>query len=318
MQAVRYHEHGRRDVLAVEEVDRPTPGENEVLVEVAAAAVNPVDTYFREGSYPPGSLPWIPGSDVAGVVADVGEGVTAFEEGGRVVGTGLGNDHPGTCAEYVAAPTDLLAPLPDSVDAASGAALALVGVTAWQTLVEACGLRPAETCLVHGGSGGVGHVAVQLADAAGASVTTTASTGSHDRLRELGADHVVDYRREDLQEAVESAGAPDVILDHRLGEYLSFDAAVASQGARIGAIGNEDGSATFADVPRCRSKSLSVHHVSMFNTPDIGAVLADLASLAADGDIDAVVARRYGLDGVSEAHRAVLEDSYLGKLVVEP
>jgi len=164
----------------------------------------------------------------------------------------------------------------------------------------------------------VGHVAVQLAATAGATVTTTASTGYHDQLRELGADHVVDYRRDDLQEAVTEAGAPDVILDHRLDEYLAFDAEVAARGARIGAIGNEDPAATFADVPRCRSKALSVHHVSMFNTPDIGAVLADLASLVADGDLQAVVARRYDLDDVAEAHRAVLEDSYLGKLVVEP
>ncbi len=318
MQAVRYHEHGGTDVLTVEAVEQPTPGEGEVLIEVGAAAVNPVDTYFREGSYPPGSLPWIPGSDVAGIVTGVGEGVTEFSEGDRVFGTGLGNNRQGTCAEYVTAPTAMLAPLPDSVDAATGAATALVGVTAWQTLVEACGLGPAETCLIHGGSGGVGHVAVQLAATAGASVTTTASAEYHDRLEELGADHVFDYRRADLQAAVEGVDPPDVILDHRLDEYLAFDAEVAAHGARIGAIGNEDSAATFSDVPRCRSKALSVHHVSMFNTPDVSAVLTDLATLMADDALTAVVARRYDLDGVADAHRAVLADSYLGKLVVEP
>jgi NADPH2:quinone reductase len=318
MQAVRYHEHGGRDVLEVEDVNRPEPDEGEVLVDVEAAGVNPVDTYFREGSYAPGDLPWIPGSDVAGTVTAVGEDVTGFSAGDRVFGTGLGNQLPGTCAEYVAAPTEMLAHLPDSVDFETGAATALVGVTAWQTLVEACSLRPADTCLIHGGSGGVGYVAVQLAAATGATVTTTASTGYHERLHELGADEVLDYRRDDLAESIVDAGEPDVILDQRLDEYLPLDTDVAAHGADIGAIGNESPAATFENVPQCRGKALSVHHVSMFNTPDIGAVCARLATLMANDDIAGIVARRYSLDDVTEAHRAVLEDSYLGKLVVVP
>jgi NADPH2:quinone reductase len=318
MQAVRYHEHGGRDVLEVEDVNRPEPDEGEVLVDVEAAGVNPVDTYFREGSYAPEDLPWIPGSDVAGTVTAVGEDVTGFSAGDRVFGTGLGNQLPGTCAEYVAAPTEMLAHLPDSVDFETGAATALVGVTAWQTLVEACSLRPADTCLIHGGSGGVGYVAVQLAAATGATVTTTASTGYHERLHELGADEVLDYRRDDLAESIVDAGEPDVILDQRLDEYLPLDTDVAAHGADIGAIGNESPAATFENVPQCRGKALSVHHVSMFNTPDIGAVCARLATLMANDDIAGIVARRYSLDDVTEAHRAVLEDSYLGKLVVVP
>jgi NADPH2:quinone reductase len=318
MRAVRYHDHGGTDVLRVEEVDRPEPDEGEVLIAVEAAGVNPVDTYFRDGSYEPGTLPWIPGSDVAGTVAAVGENVTEFAVGDRVFGTGLGNSEPGTCAEYVAAPTGMLAHLPGGVDFETGAASALVGVTAWQTLVEACGLRPADTCLIHGGSGGVGHVAVQLAASAGATVTTTASSEYHDRLREFGADTVLDYRRDDLADAVADAGRPDAILDHRLDEYLALDTDVAAEGGTIGAIGNESPAATFENVPQCRGKALSVHHVSMFNTPDIGGVLARLATLLDDDDLAAVVARRYALEEVPDAHRAVLEDSYVGKLVVVP
>ena len=318
MQAVRYHEHGGRDVLTVEEIERPTPEEDELLIEVQAASVNPVDTYFREGSYEPGTLPWIPGSDAAGVVAAVGSDVEEFRVGDRVFATGLGRAHQGTCAEYVLAPTQMVARLPSGISPEMGAAVGLVGTTAWQALIATCGLEPAETCLIHGGSGGVGHVAVQLASAAGADVTTTASTGYHERLRGLGADETLDYRRDDLAEAVENAGNPDVILDHRLDEYLSFDATVAAQGGRIAAIGNESPAATFEDVPRCRAKALSVHHVSVFNTPTISTVLDRLADLVADGDLDPVIARTYSLDGVEEAHRAVREDSYLGKLVVVP
>jgi NADPH2:quinone reductase len=317
MQAVRYHEHGGTEVLGVEEVDRPAPGHGEVLVEVAASSVNPVDTKFREGgAFEPGDLPWIPGCDVAGTVAETGAGVTDFETDDRVFGTGLSLDRPGACAEYVAVPTELLAHLPESVDAGTAAATALVGVTAWESLIEACGLRPADTCLVHGGSGGVGHVAVQLAAATGATVTTTASTAYHDRLRRLGADEVFDYRRDDLAAAVTDAGRPDAILDHRVDEYADFDARVATQDADVAVIGNQRPAATIENVPRWRGKSLSMHHVSMFNTPDTGAVLARLGTLMAEGTLSAVVAREYSLEAVAEAHRAVVADSYLGKLVV--
>jgi NADPH2:quinone reductase len=317
MRAVRYHEHGGREVLQVEDVDRPDPGRDEALVRVEAASVNPVDTYFREGSYPPGDLPWIPGSDVAGVVEATGP-ESEYAAGDRVVATGLGNDRPGTCAEYVAVPGDLLTTLPEGVDFDAGAAAALVGVTAWQSLVAACGVDPGDRALVHGGSGGVGHLAVQIAAAAGADVTTTASPEYHDGLRELGADDVLDYRRDDLQDAIEAAGAPDAILDHRLDDYLPLDCEVAAFDADVAAIGNSDLEATFPNVPAARSKALSVHHVSMFNTPAMGEVVGRVVGLAASGDLTVEIAREYGLDEVEEAQRAVLEDSFLGKAVVRP
>ncbi|WP_440005545.1 NADPH:quinone reductase [Halomicrococcus sp. SG-WS-1] len=318
MRAVRYHEHGGPDVLTVEDVDRPTPADDELLVAVRAAAVNPVDTYFREGSYPPGDLPWIPGSDFAGEVAAVGDEVEEFAPGDRVFGTALGNDRPGTCAEYVAAPTDRVARLPNGVGFDEGAAVALVGVTAWRALVDHADLEPGERCLVHGGSGGVGHVAVQLGAAVGARVTTTARETYHDRIDALGADDVLDYARDDLADAVRDAGAPDVVLDHRLDDYLQFDADVAAQGGRVVGIGNQDAAAGFEDVPAARSKELTLTLMSMFNTPDVAAVLERLARLVADGAIAPEIADSYALDAVDEAHRAVLEESFCGKLVVEP
>jgi NADPH2:quinone reductase len=318
MRAVRYHEHGGPEVLTVDDVDRPEPGRDEVLVAVEAAAVNPVDTYFREGSYQPAELPMVTGSDAAGTVAAVGPGVGEFAEGDRVFATGLGNDRQGTFAEYVAVPTDRLAVLPEEVDFATGAAMALVGVTAWETLVAACDVQPGERALIHGGSGGVGHVAVQLAAAAGARVTTTASPERHMALRKLGADDVFDYARDDLETAVVEAGEPDVVLDHRLDDYLAFDTSVAAFGADIAAIGNTDLAATFENVPQCRGKALSVHHVSMFNTPDMASVLDRLGALAAAGDLAPEIAREYDLDETAAAQRAVMEDSFFGKLVVRP
>ncbi|WP_137285273.1 NADPH:quinone reductase [Halorussus salinisoli] len=319
MRAVRYHEHGGPGVLTVEDAERPDPGPGELRVEVRAAGVNPVDTYFREGSYEPPELPMIPGSDFAGVVDAAGEGVEGFAEGDRVFGTGLGNDRQGTYAEYAVAPTDRVARLPDDVGFAEGAAAALVGVTAWRALVDHAGLEPAETCLVHGGSGGVGHVAVQIADSVGARVVTTASEEYHDRLEEMGADVIVDYGREDLADAVvEAAGRSDVILDHRLDQYLDFDAEVGTQGVRVVGIGNTEPDAGFDNVAAARAKEMQLQLMSMYNTPDMAAILRKLAWMLAEGDLRPRVSKRYDLDHAAEAQKAVLHDSFLGKLVVEP
>jgi len=316
MRAVRYHEHGGPEVLAVEDVNVPTPGREEVRIGVEAAAVNPVDTYFREGSYEPAALPMIPGADAAGVVEAVGENAD-LSVGDRVFATGLGNDRQGTYAESTVAPVDRVSRLPDGVSFAEAAAGALVGVTAWRALVHHAGLEPAEECLVHGGSGGVGHVAVQLGDAVGAAVTTTASERYHDRLRGMGAVRTFDYRRDDLAERV-GERPPAVILDHRLDEYLQFDADVAKQGARVVGIGNTTAAAEFSNVAAARATELQLSLMSMFNTPDLRAVLDRLASLMAAGDVVPEVARTYSLDEAATAQRDVLSESFFGKLVIEP
>ncbi|MFB6071071.1 MAG: NADPH:quinone reductase [Halanaeroarchaeum sp.] len=318
MRAVRYHEHGGPEVLRVDEVDRPEPRADELLVAVEAAGVNPVDTYFREGTYQPKGLPMIPGSDVAGVVEAVGPGVDDFDVGDRVFGTGLGRDHQGAYAEYVVAPTDRIARLPDGVTFAEGGAAGVATVTAFRALVDHAHLEPAETCLIHGGSGGVGHVAVQLADAVGAEVYATARPAYADRLAGLGADEIFDYRLEDLESPVVEAGRPAVILDHRMDDYLQFDASVAQVGARVVGIGNTQPEAGFENVAAARAKEVRLTLMSMFNTPDIRAVLERVASLMADGLIVPDVAETYPLEEAADAQRAVLSESFFGKLLVEP
>lgn len=318
MRAVRYHEHGGPEVLVIDDVDRPEPRGSEVLVEVEAAGVNPVDTYYREGSYTPSVMPMIPGSDLAGTVTATGPEVTDFEPGDRVFGTGLGSDRLGTYAEYALAPTDRIAKLPAGVSFAEGAAVGVAGVTSWRALVYHAGLEPAETCLIHGGSGGVGHVAVQLADATGARVLTTSRPEYADHLEMLGADEVFDYAREDLADAVVEAGRPSVILDHRLDEYLQFDATVAQQGSRVVGIGNTQPAAGFEDIPAARSKELAILLMSMFNTPDIAAVLSRLSTLMRAGDIVPDIEETFSLDEAAAAQRTVMEESFFGKLVIEP
>ena len=335
MRAVRYHEYGGPEVLRVDEVDRPEPAADEVLIEVAAAGVNPVDTYFREGGYEPFTLPMVTGVDAAGEVVSVGPDVVGIdagdseeprssgsrlEAGDAVVATGLNKDHYGTCAEYVAVPSDRVVALPDGVDPVAAGGAGVAAVTSWRALIDHAGLEPAETALIHGGSGGVGHAAVQLAATTGARVVTTAAPEYHDRLEALGADAVLDYARDDLREAVEeaSAGGPDVILDHRLDDYLQFDADVAAHDARIVGIGENDPAVGFTNDGAARGKDLTFQFMSMYNTPDLSRPLERVATLLGGGELDIQVARTYDLDDVAQAQRDVMSESFLGKLVVTP
>ncbi|MFC3958141.1 NADPH:quinone reductase [Halovivax cerinus] len=321
MEAVRLAEHGGPDVLSVEDVPRPDPGPNEVLVYVASAGVNPVDTYFRDGSYEPVDLPFTPGVDVAGTVEAVGSAVDGFQPGDRVFGTGIGNGSAqGAYAEYAVVPDDRLVHLPDGVDLVEGGAAGVVACTAWRALVHHANLRPAETCLIHGGSGGVGHAAVQLADAVSAKPITTAAPAYHDDVTALGADRVLDYSRDDLADAVldASGGGVDVVLDHRLDDYLQFDADVAAQNARVVGIGENSPDPGFSNDGAARSKDVTYHFMILFNAPDLHVPLRGVAHLMDIGALDVEIARSYDLSEAGEAQRAVVEDSVFGKLVIEP
>lgn len=321
MRAVRLHGHGGPDVLQVETIDRPDPAGHELLVDVGAAGVNPVDTYFREGSYTPVDIPFTPGVDFAGTVAGVGEFVEGFEPGDRVFGTGIGSaSHQGAYAEYATVPEDRVVHLPDGVGLTEAGAAGVAACTAWRALIDHAGLEPAEYCLVHGGSGGVGHAAVQIAAAVHARVVATAAPEYHDAVGELGADATVDYERDDLEAAVRDAadGGVSVVLDHRLDEYLQFDARVANESARVVGIGESRPDPAFEDVGTARSKDVNYRFMTLFNTPDLRVPLGGVAHLMETGELSIEVARRYSLEDAARAQRDVLEESFLGKLVIEP
>ncbi len=337
MRAVRHSEHGDADVLSVKTVDRPEPAADELLVEVSAAGVNPVDTYFRDGSYEPVALPFTPGVDFAGTVVETGDDVAGYEPGDGVFGTGVGNaSRQGSYAEYLTVGTDTVAPLGDEVDRTAAGAAPVAAATAWRALIGIAGLDPAEICLIHGGSGGVGHAAVQIAAAVNAHVITTARPDYHEAVADLGADAVLDYGRDDLAAAVKgaanggspgtgggrSAGGPeggvDVVLDHRLDDYLQFDTEVANPHASIVGIGENDPEAGFSNVNASRNVDAGYTFMSLFNAPDLSEVLAGVSYLMETGALDISIARSYELDEAPEAQRAVMEDSFIGKLVIEP
>lgn len=211
MKAACYERTGTPDVIELRELPDPVPGPGDVLVEVEAATVNPIDTYIRAGVIPqPLKFPAIPGCDVAGTVKAVGGSVTRFRPGDRVWGSNQGCfGRQGTCAQLAAIGEEWLYPVPDGQSSDEAAAGALVSITAHLGLFLHGRLQPGEVVFVNGGSGGVGSVVIQFAKAAGATVITTAGADEKRELcRTLGADHVLDYRAADLDDQLrEAAGA---------------------------------------------------------------------------------------------------------------
>ncbi|MFA1612514.1 quinone oxidoreductase family protein [Halobellus rubicundus] len=319
MRAVRYHDYGSADVLQIDEVDRPTPDRDEVLVEMRAASVNRVDVMFRSGQYGDLPLPSIPGGDGAGLVAAVGEDVAAFEPGDRVFASGMDRAEGGTFAEYAIIPAEKLALLPDGVSWADGGAIGNVGATAWTALEDLAGVQAGDRVLIHGGSGGVGHAAVQIAAHSGAEVITTAgSEAVRARLTDLGASVVFDYESDSLAEdilaAADGAGV-DTILDHQLEEYLDLDLEVVTEGGTI--------ISTMGHIPETNgrpfyNKEVTIQPLKMDNHPSRRPVLKRLARLMEQDVLAPVVADTYAFDDAARAHQEILTGGYVGKLVVTP
>ncbi|OYR58414.1 quinone oxidoreductase family protein [Halorubrum halodurans] len=319
MRAVRYHDHGSADVLQVDEVDRPTPGRDDVLVDIRAASVNRVDVMLRSGQYGDLPLPSIPGGDGAGVVAAVGEDVEAFEPGDRVFASGMDRSEGGTFAEYAAIPAEKLARLPENVSWTAGGAIGNVGATAWTALEELADVQAGDRVLVHGGSGGVGHAAVQIAAHGGAEVITTAgSDAARDRLTDLGASVALDYDGDSLAEdvlaATDGAGV-ETVLDHRLEEYLNLDLSVVAEGGTI--------ISTMGHIPETNGrplydKEVTVQPLKMDNHPTRRPTLDRLARLMRRDVLTPVVADTYPLKDTARAHQEILAGGYVGKLVVTP
>jgi NADPH2:quinone reductase len=323
MRAVRYHEHGEPDVLTVDDVQKPTPGRGEVLVEVRAVGINPIDTYLMAGSVSPtDGLPAIAGSDLAGVVVDVGDDVEQFELGDRVYATALGLHDQGSLAEYAPVPADVLAPLPEPVSFSDGAAAAMPFATAWRGLIVRGELRLGETCLIAGASGGVGHAGVQVATAAGARTVGLARTGTTDEfVRELGADAVVDYRSDELADEISSAiggDGLDVALETHADANVLPEIEAAARGARIVVLGEEAPISVPPEVAMsARIADIDVRFMSIAaSRDDQAAVLRSVAPLLADNTFIPHVDSVFSLDEAGDAYRRLSESGLRGSVVV--
>jgi NADPH:quinone reductase-like Zn-dependent oxidoreductase len=308
VRAAVYDRFGGADVLSVREIDDPPVGPDTVLVRARATSVNPVDWKIREGylqgAYPH-HLPIVPGWDVAGVVEAVGPAVrTGLQVGDEVYGYVRRDDIAlGTTAELVAAPERTVTRKPAGLSFEEAAALPLVGLTAYQGVVEALQIGAGERLLVHAASGGVGHVAVQVAKARGATVIGTASPANHAWLRELGADEVLDYAAGPISKQLEDVGGKvDAVLDLIGGDALEDAPAQVHDASRVVSI-----------VDAATVLELGGRYV--FVRPDRQHLDA-LSALVDDGSLRVTVAETFSLDQVADAHRLSEGGHPQGKVVV--
>lgn len=305
MRAAVYDEYGEPDVVTVREHDDPPVGPDTVLVRARATSVNPVDWKIRRGylrgAYPH-HLPIIPGWDVAGVVEAVGPAVvTGLRPGDEVWGYVRRDDVQwGTAAELVPAPERTVARKPESMSFEEAGAVPLVGLTAYQALVEALQIRDGERVLVHAAAGGVGHLAVQIARAHGCEVVGTASPANHEHLRALGVTETVDYHAGPVSEQL---SAPvDAVLDLAGGEALDDAAKQVRDVARVASV-----------VDPATVLGMGGRYV--FVRPE-RAHLDALAALVDDGRLEVDVTETFPLDDLAEAHRLSESGHTRGKIAV--
>ncbi|SFC53485.1 putative NAD(P)H quinone oxidoreductase, PIG3 family [Streptomyces aidingensis] len=323
MHAITIAEPGGPEVLVWTEVPEPVAGPGEVLVEVAASAVNRADVLQRRGFYdpPPGVSPY-PGLECAGTVAAVGEGVVGLRPGDRVCALLAGGGY----AERVAVPAAQVLPVPDGLDLPTAAALPEVTCTVWSNVFRTAGLRPGETLLVHGGASGIGTMAVQLAKVAGARVAVTAGSAEKlARCAELGADVLINYREQDfvaeVRAATDGRGA-DVVLDIIGAKYLARNVEVLAPNGRIVVIGLQGGVRAELDLGALLARRGTVAATSLRARPvaEKGAIVAAVREhvwpLLADGRVRPVIDRRVPMARAAEAHRIMESGVHVGKIVL--
>jgi NADPH:quinone reductase-like Zn-dependent oxidoreductase len=305
MKAVVLNEFGGPEVLTVEDVPIPEPGEGEVLVQTQAAGVGLWDVKLREGQLGPRPFPIIPGAELSGLVAVLGPGVDGVQVGDPVIGyPGMG----GCYAEYVVVPANRLALAPERVNPIVAAGLPVAGTTALQGIIELLAVRPGESVLITGAAGGVGSIAVQLAASRDAHVIGTASPDNHGYLERLGAAYAVDYAEPDWVENVrkEAAKGVDALLDCVGGEtWPASFGAVRDGGRAVTIVAPPAG----LEAPR----GISIEYFSSLGTTER---LTEEARLVDAGTIDVDVTRTFRLGKAADAHEAVETRHTRGKIVL--
>ncbi len=305
MKAVRIRSFGGPEVLEFAEVEKPVPKDDEVLIKVHAASVNPVDYKIRSGKYPmvKDQLPKVLGRDVAGEIERCGQGVRGLQEGEAVYAVLDGG--PGGYAEYVTVRADLVAPKPGKLDYRSAAAVPLAGVTAWQGLFDHGHLQAGQRVLIHGGAGGVGHLAVQFAKAKGATVATTVATQDVEFARRLGADQVIDYTRERFEDEVHDV---DLVLDLIAGETQERSWAVLKDGGTM--------ISSLARPSEAKAREHRAHAENFVAHPD-RAELMEIGRLIDQGRVHPHVAAVFELKQAAEAQARLEQGHTEGKVVLE-
>ncbi|MGW4818550.1 NAD(P)H-quinone oxidoreductase [Streptomyces sp. NPDC004227] len=323
MHAITIPEPGGPEALVWDEVPDPVPGEGEVLVEVAASAVNRADILQRQGFYnpPPGASPY-PGLECSGRIAALGPGVSGWAVGDEVCALLAGGGY----AEKVAVPAGQLLPVPDGVGLRQAAALPEVTCTVWSNVFMVAQLRPGETLLVHGGSSGIGTMAIQLARAVGAKVAVTAGTKEKlERCAELGAEILINYREQDFVEEIRRAtdgNGADVILDNMGAKYLDRNVQALAVNGRLAIIGMQGGVKGELNIGTLLGKRAAISATSLRARPlsekaaIVAAVREHVWPLIADGYVRPVVDQELPMSDAAAAHRILEESGHIGKVLL--
>ncbi|MEV5873766.1 NAD(P)H-quinone oxidoreductase [Streptomyces sp. NPDC052101] len=323
MHAITIPEPGGPDALVWAQAPDPVPGEGEVLVEVVASAVNRADILQRQGFYtpPPGASSY-PGLECSGRIAALGPGVSGWAVGDEVCALLAGGGY----AEKVVVPAGQLLPVPEGVGLTQAAALPEVVCTVWSNVFMIAHLRPGETLLVHGGSSGIGTMAIQLAKAVGATVAVTAGTKEKlERCAELGADILINYREQDfvaeIKQATGGAGA-DVILDNMGAKYLDRNVQALAVNGRLAIIGLQGGVKGELNIGALLGKRAAISATSLRARPlsekaaIVAAVREHVWPLLASGHVRPVVDRELPMAQAGEAHRVVEASGHVGKVLL--
>jgi len=307
--AVQYRRFGGVDVLEVADVPRPSPGPGQALVAVRTTGINPGEARIRQGEFAqrwPSTFPSGQGSDLAGTVAAVGDGVGNVAVGDEVIGF-LPMVADGAAAEYAIAPAEILAPAPTSIPLPDAAALPMVGLTAWQALFDDAELHAGQRVLINGAGGGVGGYAVQLAKRAGAHVIATASARSAERVRSAGPDEVIDHTSSSVADAVTEP--VDVLLNFARIAPEAFTALAALVRDR-GVVVN-----TVPTIETPVDEARGVRAVGVFVRSD-AEQLSRLVALIDAGELRVAVAERAPLPDLADVHARAEADEISGKVVV--
>ncbi|CAN5868548.1 NADPH:quinone oxidoreductase family protein [soil metagenome] len=324
MRAIRVEEFGEPEVLQHVDVGRPYSGDGEVLIEVRSAGVNYADTMRRRNQYvEPQDLPFVPGSEVAGVVAEVGEGVEDVSAGDRVV-TLLGT---GGYAEYAVAPAQSLIPLPEGLDFDRAAAIPLQGLTAYHCIKTSGALKDGESVLVHAAAGGVGTLSIQMAKllGAGAVIATASSEEKLDLARSLGADILIDYTEEGwperVREATDGKGA-DIILEMVGADFPEKNLKCLNVFGRMvvfGAASRERGTIVPAALMKRCHAVVGFYLPQIMRRPDLFVPsLKEVLAWISAGDLKLTIGDTYPLEQAAEAHADLEGRKTTGKLLLNP
>ncbi|MDQ3313234.1 MAG: NADP-dependent oxidoreductase [Verrucomicrobiota bacterium] len=306
MKAVRMHAYGGLEVLQFEDAPRPQPNDDQILIRIIAAGVNPVDAKIRQGMFARmmgTKLPVIPGLDVSGIVEEAGANVTKFKPGDAVYAC-LGFGTQGGYAEYAVAKESEASPKPKGLSHEGAAAMPVAAATAWQALIEIANVSQGQTVLIHGGSGGVGVFAIQIAKARGAKVIATASAANQEFMRELGADRTIDYNATKFEEVAKDV---DMVLDSVGGETLERSYGVVKKGGII---------VSLVEPPdKAELDARGIRGTAFMVSPN-ASLLSDLSKLVEAKKLKPVVSKTFPLSEAAKAQEAIETGHTRGKIVL--